>query len=229
MPVSSTHLLAKRSLFGNSLCLPVRTHRPCTFMFRDEKSFHVCSSYLLFLQPQQKHWPNYLCDNISLSWYNARKNHPRVRHFETHAVGSRVLKHLIQNILSPPPTAKYPHKVSGNLCLSLFLCLVQELQQIQTAEVRPASQPCKSPVCNNKTTNGQTFAPLIFQGPSVLCLSRVGEMDGEPSFATKKLAHTLYLSLLPHRIQWTKMYCVIYYFYYSSQNLSINFTHIIPT
>lgn len=39
--------------------------------------------------------------------------------------------------------------------------------------------------CNNKTTNGRTFAPLTSQGPSVLFLSRAGERDGEHSSGKK--------------------------------------------
>lgn len=67
---------------------------------------------------------------------------------------------------------------------------MQEQQHIQTAQVRPASQPANhhtlsETVCKNQITNGRTFAPLTSQGPSVLFLSRAGEIDGEHSSGKK--------------------------------------------
>lgn len=120
------------------------------------------------------------------------KNHPGVRGQDAYAVGCRGLTALIQNILQmslycqvSPQTLK-----TASAWLSLLLCPAQEPQPIKQHKsdllLSHANHHALSEtVCKNKTTNGQTFASLICQGPSVLHLSRAGKMDGDPSTGKK--------------------------------------------
>lgn len=102
----------------------------------------------------------------ALSWHTAAKNPRGLQGHKAHAVG--------QYFLQGSPYCQRPTKCgTAFACLSLVPCPQREPQNIKP-EVRRASQPCKllCSVRDNKTTNGQTFAPCVSHGSFVLHLSR---------------------------------------------------------